>query len=105
MVAITVGDTRAELERSIAALARDLPRMASRDACTRLAWLKRQAVLEGFTPAAMIADGLASAIERQGRNVPLKTWLDALSIAAGCGAENSEAGPLLLATVGVRFAG
>jgi hypothetical protein len=96
---------QAEFERAIVALARDLPRMAPKEACARLAWLKRQAVLEGFAPTAVLADGLADAIQREGRNVPFNTWLDALTLAAGCGSENSEAGPLLLATVGVRFAG
>lgn len=93
-----------ELEQVITALARDLPRLASKDACARLAMLKRQAVLEGFLPTAVLADGLASAISRDGRNVPLATWLDALTLAAGCGVGNDEAGPLLLATIGVRFA-
>lgn len=92
------------LEQAIGALARDLPKLAPKDACARLGWLKRQAVQEGAFPAAMVAAGLASAITLQGRKVHLKTWLDALSVAAGCGPENSEAGPLLLATVGVRFA-
>ena len=92
------------LEQAIVALARDLPKLAPKEACARLGWLKRQAVQEGAFPAAMVAAGLASAITLQGRNVPLKTWLDALAVAAGCGPENSEAGPLLLATVGVRFA-
>jgi hypothetical protein len=96
---------QAEFEREIIALARDLPRMAPKEACARLAWLKRQAVLEGFAPTAVLADGLADAIQRDGRNVPFNTWFDALTLAAGCGPENSEAGPLLLATVGVRFAG
>ena len=92
------------LEQAIVALARDLPKLAPKEACARLGWLKRQAVQEGAFPAAMVAAGLSSAITLQGRNVPLKTWLDALAVAAGCGPENSEAGPLLLATVGVRFA-
>ena len=92
------------LEQAIVALARDLPKLAPKEACARLGWLKRQAVQEGAFPAAMVAAGLASAITLQGRNVPLKTWLDALAVAAGCGPENSEAGPLLLATIGVRFA-
>ncbi len=95
---------RVNLEQAIVALAGDLPRLAAADACARLGWLRRQAVLEGFIPTAVLADGLASAIARDGRNVPLDTWLDALSLAAGCGADNAEAGPLLLATVGVRFA-
>ena len=95
---------RAELEQAVAALARDLPGMAPEDACARLSWLKRQAVIEGAAPAAMLADGLASAITRDGRKVPLATWLDALSVAAVCGPDNAEAGPLLLATIGVRFA-
>jgi len=95
---------RTELERSVATLARDLPGMTTRDACARLDYLRRQALLEGFMPTAVLADGLASAITRQGRNVPLGTWLDALTLAAGCGAENGDAGPLLLATIGVRFA-
>jgi hypothetical protein len=95
---------QSNLEQAIGALARDLPAMAPKDACARLGWLKRQAVQAGAFPAAMVAAGLASAITLQGRNVPLKTWLDALAVAAGCGPEDSEAGPLLLATVGVRFA-
>ncbi|HWI86052.1 MAG TPA: hypothetical protein VNT42_07005 [Sphingomonas sp.] len=94
-----------KFEHAVAMLARDLPRMRTADACARLGWLKRQAVLEGYLPTAMLADGLASAITRDGRNVPLRTWLDALSLAAGFGAHNDDAGPLLLATVGVRFAG
>lgn len=92
------------LEEAVAALAHDLPRLQPKDACARLAWLRRRAAREGATPTAMLADGLASAITREGVLVPLSTWLDALSIAAGCGAENDGAGPLLLATVGVRFA-
>ena len=96
---------QAEFERAIFALAQDLPRMAPKEACARLAWLKRQAVLECFAPTAVLADGFADAIQREGRNAPINTWLDALRLAAGCGSENSEAGPLLLATVGVRFGG
>ena len=92
-----------DLERAIVALARDLPRMAMKDACTRLDWLRRQAMLEGVVPAAMLADGFANAITRQGRSAPFRTWLDALSVAAACGRDNAEIGPLLLATVGVRF--
>ena len=92
------------LEQTVAALARELPGMSREDACARLAWLRRQAVTEGATPTAMLADGLSSAITREGARVPLATWLDALSIAAGCGSDDGEAGPLLLATVGVRFA-
>jgi hypothetical protein len=95
---------RTNLEQAIAALARDLPQLATKDACTRLAWLRRQAVLEGFIPTAILADGFASAITREGRATPIATWLDALSMAAGCGADNEDAGSLLLATVGVRFA-
>jgi hypothetical protein len=95
---------QASLEQEIAALALDLPRLTAHDACARLGWLKRQAVVEGYLPTAMLADGLATAITRDGRNVPLKTWLDALSLAGGCGAANADAVPLLLATVGVRFA-
>jgi len=92
-----------DLEQAIVALARDLPKMAMKDACTRLDWLRRQAMLEGFVPAAMLADGFANAITRQGRSAPLRTWLDALSVAATCGRDNADIGPLLLATVGVRF--
>ena len=95
---------QANLERSVAALARDLPGMAPKDACKRLDYLRRQALLEGFAPAAVLADGLANEITRNGRNVLLSSWLDALALAANCGAENAEASPLLLATVGVRFA-
>ena len=51
----------------------------------------------------MLADGFANAITRQGRSAPFGTWLDALSVAATCGRENADVGPLLLATVGVRF--
>jgi hypothetical protein len=94
-----------ELEGAVVALARELPGMAPKDACARLAWLKRQAVIEGFVPTAMLAEGLADAIQQDGRNVPLRTWLDALTLAVDCGPENAGAGPLLLATVGVRFAG
>ena len=93
-----------ELERSVADLAHDLPGMTAKDACARLDYLRRQALLEGFVPAAVLADGLASAITRHGRNIPLGTWIDALTMAAGCGAENEGVGPLLLATIGVRFA-
>ena len=39
---------QAELEGAVVALARELPGMAPKDACARLAWLKRQAVIEGF---------------------------------------------------------
>ena len=95
---------RVDLQETIAALARDLPKLPAKDACARLGWLRRQAVRDGFVPAAVLADGLASAIMRDGRNVPFASWLDALTIAAGCGLDNHEAGPLLLATVGVRFA-
>ena len=94
---------QADLEQAIVALARDLPKMAMKDACTRLDWLRRQAMLEGFVPAAMLADGFANAITRQGRSAPFGTWLDALSVAATCGRDNADVGPLLLATVGVRF--
>jgi len=94
---------QADFEQAIVALARDLPKMAIKDACTRLDWLRRQATLEGFAPAAMLADGFAEAITRHGRNTPTRTWLDALSVAASCGRGNAEVGPLLLATVGVRF--
>ena len=92
-----------DLEQAIVALAHDLPQMAIKDACTRLDWLRRQAMLEGFVPAAMLADGFAHAITRQGRNAPFRAWLDALSVAATCGRDNADIGPLLLATVGVRF--
>ena len=92
-----------DLEQAIVALARDLPKMAMKDACTRLDWLRRQAMLEGFAPAAMLADGFANAITRQGRSAPLRTWLDALSVAATCGRDSADIGPLLLATVGARF--
>ncbi len=95
---------RVELEQAIAALAGDLPRMTPKDACVRLDWLRRQAVLHGFVPAAVLADGLADAIARQGWTVPLRPWLDALTMAAHCGADGAETGALLLATVGVRFA-
>jgi hypothetical protein len=94
---------QADLEQAIVALARDLPQLAVRDACTRLDWLRRQAMLEGFVPAAVLADGFAQAITRQGRNAPFRTWLDALSVAATCGRDNADIGPLLLATIGVRF--
>lgn len=92
------------LEQAVAALARELPRLATKDACARLGVLKRQAVLEGFLPTAVLADGLSHAITCDGRKVPLAIWIDALSAAAGCGANNPQAGPLLLATIGVRFA-
>jgi hypothetical protein len=92
-----------DFEQAIVALAHDLPKMAIKDACTRLDWLRRQATLEGFVPAAMLADGFANAITKQGRNAPVRSWLDALSMAASCGRDNADAGPLLLATVGVRF--
>jgi len=92
-----------DLEQAIVALAHDLPQMAIKDACTRLDWLRRQAMLEGFVPAAMLADGFAHAITRQGRNAPFRAWLDALSVAATCGRDNADLGSLLLATIGVRF--
>jgi hypothetical protein len=94
---------QADFEQAIVALAHDLPKMAIKDACTRLDWLRRQATLEGFLPAAMLADGFANAITKQGQNAPYRSWLDALSMAASCGRDNVDAGPLLLATVGVRF--
>lgn len=94
---------QADFEQAVVALARDLPKMAIKDACMRLDWLRRQAVMEGFGPAAMLADGFANAISRQGHSAPLRTWLDALSVAATCGRDNADIGPLLLATVGVRF--
>jgi hypothetical protein len=95
---------QAHLERAIAALARDIAGLDTRDACARIAWLRREAVAEGFLPAAAMADGLAEALQRQGRATPVKTWLDALTLAAGCGAGTPETTPALLATVGVRFA-
>jgi hypothetical protein len=95
---------RAELERSIVALARELPQLDSKTACTRLAWLRREAVLAGYTPTAVLADGLAAAIRRDGAAMSYAPWLDALSIAAGCDRDDEAAGPVLLASVGVRFA-
>ncbi len=92
-----------DFEQAIVALARDLPKLAIKDACTRLDWLRRQAILEGIVPAAILADSFAHAITRQGRSAPFRTWLDALSIAVTHGRENADIGPVLLATVGVRF--
>lgn len=59
-----------DLEQAIVALAHDLPKMAIKEVCTRLDWLRRQAMLEGIVPAAMLADGFAHAITRQGTTRP-----------------------------------
>ncbi len=99
------GKAQADFEQAVAALARDLPGMAPKDACIRLAWLRRQAAHEGLRPAAMLADGLASAITRDGAATPLRTWLDALTLAAWCRTDDDAAGAAILATIGVRFAG
>lgn len=95
---------RANLKLAIADFARDLPTLDSKRACARLAWLRHQATKAECLPAAVLADGLTSALLRDGPNVPLTAWLDALSIAAGCDSDATNAGPLLMATVGVRFA-
>jgi hypothetical protein len=92
------------LEQSIAALARDLPRMTIKEACARIAWLRREATRDGFLPMAVMADGLSDALTRHGRAAPLQNWLDALSTAAGCGTGNDDTADVLLASVGVRFA-
>jgi hypothetical protein len=95
---------QAELERSIVALARDLPALDGKTACSRLAWLRRQATQAGLLPTALLADGLAAAIRRDGTAVPFGPWLEALAVAAGCDGEDAAAAPVLLASVGVRFA-
>jgi hypothetical protein len=95
---------QAKMEQAIATLARELPELSVREACTRIGWLRRQAVLEGFTPTAVLADGLADALTREGRAAPVQSWLDALAIAAGCGTGTPDTAPALLASIGVRFA-
>ena len=98
------GRAQAEFQQVVAVFAQELPRLMPKEACARLDWLRRQALLAGMIPTAVLADGLSSAITRDGGKVPLATWIEALSIAVTCGADDVEAGPLLLATVGVRFA-
>jgi hypothetical protein len=92
------------IERAVAALACDLPRIGMAEASARIARLRRQAVADGFLPTAMMADGLADALDRHGRAAPLQTWLDALATAAGFGKAGAELADVLLASVGVRFA-
>jgi hypothetical protein len=95
---------RTGLEEAIAALARDIRRLTTDDACARIGRLRRQAVAHGYLPTAAMADGLADALRRDGRAAPLQSWLDALSLAAGCGTGSPDTTPALFATVGVRFA-
>ncbi len=101
--AAETGVAQADLEQAIGALARDIRRLDTEEACARIARLRRQAARDGFLPAATMADGLADALRRQGRAAPLQSWLDALAMAAGCGGA-PDATPALLATIGVRFA-
>jgi len=98
-------DVQAELGREIAALARDFARLGTGEACTRIAGLGRRAALAGFAPAAALADGLRHAISEDRRATPLGAWLDALTLAAGCGKGDAQTAPTLLATIGVRLAG
>ncbi|WP_294389746.1 hypothetical protein [uncultured Sphingomonas sp.] len=95
---------QANLQQAVAALARDLPQLDTQDACARIAWLRREAMLEGFTPAVVMADGLADALKRDRRRTPVAAWLDALTLAAGCGRGTPDTAPALLASVGVRYA-
>lgn len=95
---------RHPLEQAVATLAREMPNLSQDEACTRIAWLRRQAVAEGFMPTAMVAEGLSDAIRREGRQAPIAVWLDALGVAAGCGVGPAEVASTLLATVQVRFA-
>ena len=98
-------DVQAELGREIAALARDLARLGTVEACARVAGLGRRAASAGFAPAATLADGLRHALSEDRRGTPLGPWLDALVLAAGCGKGDAQTAPTLLATIGVRLAG
>jgi hypothetical protein len=98
-------DVQGELGREIAALARDLARLGTVEACARIALLRRRAALAGFAPAVALADGFGKAISEDRRATPLGLWLDALTLAAGCGVGDAQTAPTLLATVGVRMAG
>jgi hypothetical protein len=100
-----IEDVQVELGREIAALARDLARLGTTEACARITLLGRRAAQAGFTPAAALADGLRKAISEDRRATPLGLWFDALTLAAGCGAGDAQTAPTLLATVGVRMAG
>jgi len=98
-------DVQAELGREIAALAGDLGRLGTVEACARVGGLARRAALAGFAPAAALADGLRHAISEDHRGTPLGPWLDALAVAAGCGKGDAQTAPTLFATIGVRLAG
>ena len=98
-------DVQAELGGEIAALARDLARLDTTEACARIVQLRQRAARAGYAPAAALADGLRQAISEDRRATPLALWLDALMLAAGCGKGDAHTAPTLLASVGVRMAG
>jgi len=98
-------DVQLELGREIAALAGDLARLDTIEACARITQIGRRAALAGYGPAAALADGLRKAISEDRRATPLGAWFDALTLAAGCGPGDAQTAPTLFATVGVRMAG
>lgn len=86
---------------AVEAFGRALPRLKPAERDSRIAGLRRMASRQGLAAAVEVVDGLAAAMAREPRATPFASWIDALGHAARSGAGDA---PVLLATIGVRFA-
>jgi hypothetical protein len=98
----TMIDQQMGFRTALGQFAAELPRLKGRDRMQLVNQLRRLALASELHSAAEVVGGMADAIAREDGSALLGPWLFAIDQAAACG--TSDVAPVLLATVGVRYA-
>ncbi|QJU59638.1 hypothetical protein HL653_19450 [Sphingomonas sp. AP4-R1] len=97
-------DQQSGFRTALGQFAAELPRLKGADRMLLVNQLRRLALASELHSAAEVVGGMADAIAREEGSALLGPWLAAIDQAASCTSETHDVAPLLLATVGVRYA-
>ncbi len=97
-------DQQSGFRDALGQFAAKLPRLKGAERVLLVNQLRRLALASELHSAAEVVGGMADAIAREEGSALLGPWLAAIDQAAAYGAGMHEVAPLLLATVGVRYA-
>jgi hypothetical protein len=100
----TMIDPQSGFRTALGQFAAELPRLKGPERVLLVNQLRRLALASDLHSAAEVVGGMADALAREEGSALLGPWLAAIDQAAAYGAGMREAAPLLLATVGVRYA-
>ncbi|PZU07495.1 hypothetical protein [Sphingomonas sp.] len=100
----TMIDQQQGFRNALGQFAAEVSRLKGLDRIQLVNQLRRLALASDLHSAVEVMDGMADALARDEGSALLGPWLAAIDQAAACAPGNRDVAPLLLATVGVRYA-